>query len=184
MAKLSGSTCNVREIYLSVCLSESLPVCPFVCLYICLSARPSVCVSRRVQHCCTKSFLWFFLSDLSDASSAETAQQLRVCGRIRELVLSFMGEAEAREVVETVASKYLALNRPALAAAVFAETGMQEKALRVFMDSGEWEEARALALKAQNVQLTKALESGYKDFLRTQGKVEQVGIRLSTCLPV
>jgi hypothetical protein len=90
------------------------------------------------------------------------------------LALSFLGDADAHTSIEVVANKYLAFNRPALAAAAFAETGQEEKALHVFMDSGDWEEARALALKVQDAQLTKTLESRYKDFLRTQGKVEQV----------
>ena len=125
-------------------------------------------VSNCLIYCC------FFIADLSEASPADAPQQLRVCGRVRELAVSFLSEAEAPEIVEAVANKYMALDRPALAATAFAEIGQQERALQVFMDNGEWEEARTLAQRTQDVTLTKTLETRYRDFLRVQGKVEQV----------
>ncbi|OQV16936.1 Intraflagellar transport protein 172-like protein [Hypsibius exemplaris] len=142
------------------------------------TAKPGDNILRQARNREEKSdyiaAVQLYLKYLAEASSTDSAQQLRVCGRVRELSLSFLSDAEAREFIDIVASKYLTLNRPALAAAAFAEIGQQDKALQVFMDNGEWEEARALAMRAQDGQLTKTLEARYRDFLRTQGKVEQL----------
>lgn len=115
------------------------------------------------------------LADINE-TSADSAQILRVCGRIRELASSFLGQMEAETALDAVADKLLALNRPALAAAVLTQIGKDERALEILMDHDAWDEAKSLALRLQQPQYTRMLESRYKDFLRAQGKVEQVKV--------
>ena len=68
-------------------------VCPVSQVFV---LKQSLVTLRRfvincLIYCC------FFVADLSEASPADAPQQLRVCGRVRELAVSFLSEAEAPE---------------------------------------------------------------------------------------